>query len=666
MGGLSEALFCTAAAVLLIILHTIVCFLTDVNPLISGSFICALYIAFVAAFFVIRRNILSSKKISPMPEALNVLSDAVVNLPRPVVICPAESDRIIWYNKTAWDLFGKKNASFSEIFSTLEDRDGVVRLYAKGRKYIPDSFSSEGHGGKAYKVFIMNDVTELDLKTEELLGKQCAVAYVTVDNLEELLNYEQEDYRNASGDAESILRRWATEHGGVLKEYQQDKYIFLFEQSHIKEFINNGFDILDKVRGISVGDAGIPVTVSIGVSYGEGSLLDREREAQAALKTALQRGGDQAVVRMDGEVEIFGGRTKMQQKRTTVRARVVANELEALMKNASNVLVMGHRFADFDAFGACAGIAAMARHLGVSVNIISDLDDSSLDRCRSWLSSEKNNEGIFVDREGALDMIEPDTLLIIVDVNNVNQFESTTVAEKCEKTVIIDHHRKTADRDGEGVAISYIEPSAAAASELVAEMLEQILPSGTLTAKEADLLMAGILLDTNHFTKNTGTRTFSAALYLRGCGADVGEVQEFFKTELKDFQRELQFHENVEIYRNVCAIATADCNCTFKDKVPAAKAADKLLGVEGVKASFAVVPIGDEVHISARSTGKINVQLLLEKLNGGGHFDSAGTKLEGTTAEKAVVLLKEAIDSYFKEKNIRTGEIPSQRKDTVQ
>ncbi len=652
----AEIMFCAAAAVVLIILQTLLCIYSDLNPIVTGTFICALYIASVAAFSVIRKNVKAQGNSAPLPEALNVLSDAVVNLPTPVVICPAESDRIIWYNKAALERFGKKNAAFSDVFSTLEDVDGAVRLSAGGRQYVPESFTSEGRDKRAYTVFIMNDVTDVDERIRELCGKQCAVAYVTVDNLEELLSYEQEDYRNASGEAESILRRWATEHGGVLKEYQQDKFIFLFEQSYLDEFCGNGFDVLDKIRNISVGDAAIPVTVSIGVSVGEGSLTACEREAQAALKTALQRGGDQAVVRRGGQVEIFGGRTKMQQKGTAVRARVVANELGALMKEASNVLVMGHRFADFDAFGACVGISVMAKALGVPVNIISDLDDSNLDRCRSWLKTDKAYEGIFVDRDEALDMIEPDTLLIIADVNNISQFETSTVAEKCEKTVIVDHHRKTADRELEDVVISYIEPSASAASELVAEMLEQVLPSGTLTAREADLLLAGILLDTNHFTKNTGTRTFSAALYLKGCGADVGEVQEFFKTELEDFQRELRFHENVEIYRGICAIATSDGDCTFKDKVPAAKAADRLLGVEGVKASFSVVPIGDEVHISARSTGKINVQLLLEKLNGGGHFDSAGTRLEGTGTEKAVTLLKEAIDTYLDEKNIRAGE----------
>lgn len=647
-----DVIFLCAAAVVLILVQTVLCVYTDVNPYISGTFLAALCIAATAAYCFIRKKTEAALAESGLSEAMSVTASVASSLPYPVVICPADSEKIIWYNKSAAELFGKKNAEFSDIFSTAGERAGTVRLSAGDRIYQPETFTAVGKGGKSYNVFVMTDVTDTDARMDELFGRQCAVAYISVDNLEELLSYEQEDYRNASGEAESILRKWAQSHGGVLKEYQQDKYIFLFQLTCLEEFVKSGFDILDKIRAISVGDAGIPVTVSIGVGVGEGTLADREKEAQTALNTALQRGGDQAVLRDGTEVEIFGGKTKTQQKKTTVRARVVAGELASLMKKASNVLIMGHRFADFDAFGASVGIASMAMHMGVRVNIISDLDDSNLDRCREWIQNDERYVGVFTDRDGALEMIEPDTLLVIVDVNNISQFETSAVAEKCEKAVVIDHHRKTAERGDYGTVIDYIEPSASAASELVAEMLEQILPAGELTAREADLMLAGILLDTNHFTKNTGTRTFSAALYLRGCGADVGEVQEFFKTELEDFQRELKFHENVEIYRDITAIAVPEGDCSFKDKVPAAKAADKLLGVEGVMASFAVVPIGSEVHISARSTGKINVQLLLEGLRGGGHFDSAGTRLEGTDPGAAVKLLKSAIDAYLDENHI--------------
>lgn len=646
--GFPELLFCTVSAVLLIGVQTLICAYTDIMPAVSGIFICAVFVAAVCAFAVIRKNSAARKNAAPLTETLSVLAEAVVNLPSPCIICPGDSDLIIWYNKAASELFGRKRIMFSELFSTLPDFDDQVRLSAAGRRYLPVSYTGEGRDGKQYRVFIMKDVTDEDDRLQELVGRECAVAYITVDNLEELLNYEQEDYRSASGETEAVLRRWAAESGGILKEYQQDKYIFFFEKSRLSDFIHSGFDVLDKVRDVRVGATNIPVTVSIGISDGGETLFERERAAQSALETALQRGGDQVIVKYDSSVEIFGGKTKMPQKRTKVRARVVATELISLISESSNVLIMGHRYADFDAFGAAVGLARLCFFCGVPVNIVSDMDDTSLDRCRDWLSDKEEYRTAFVDADAAMDMIGSDTLLIIADVNNKNQFESSVLADHCSRFVIIDHHRKTADFEHTPL-ISYIEPAASAASELVAEMLEQALPSDELLPEEADLLMAGILLDTNQFTKNTGTRTFSAALYLRSSGADVGEVQEFFKTQLTDFQRELKFHSNVEIYRGICAIAVAEGECSVKDKVPAAKAADKLLSVEGVKASFAIVPIGTEVHISARSAGTINVQLLLERLRGGGHFDSAGTRLEGVSAESAVAMLKDAIDGYLSE-----------------
>ena len=496
----------------------------------------------------------------------------------------------------------------------------------------------------------MQDTTEYDLENARLEGKESAIAYITVDNLDELLNYEQEDYRNASGSTEKILREWATKSGGVLKEYQQDKYIFLFERSNIESFTKNGFDILDKIRDIRIGENSIPLTISMGVCAVDGTPLERERAAQSALDMALQRGGDQVVLKTDTGVEIFGGKTKIPQKRTKVKARVVANELVSHISSSSNVLIMGHRYADFDAFGACVGLARLSMFCGVPVNIVTDLDDSNLDNCRSWLAGEREYDGVFIDADSAMDLITSDTLLIIADVNNKFQFESGALAEHCPRVAIIDHHRKTAEFEKAPI-ITYIEPAASAASELVAEMLEQVLPSGVLLATEANLMMAGILLDTNQFTKNTGTRTFSAALYLRGIGADVGAVQELFKTDLWEFKRELKFHANVEIFEKETAIAVPLEPCTIKDKIPAAKAADKLLTVEGVKASFVLIPIGSEVHISARSTGTINVQLLLEKMQGGGHFDSAGTRLTDTTVDDVVAQLKAHIKAYFDERN---------------
>ncbi len=646
----TEIIIILATASLVIAAGALLATYTSLKPAIIAVLSIAFLVAASVLFLLIRKNVIRTKRRAPFPETVTVLAQSVVELPHPAFICTEDNDTVIWNNKAAAALFGTQKRRFFDIFSTLEENDGKLRLGAIGRRYSPISYTAEGDNGKIYKIFILHDVTDYDEKYALLSGKESAVAYITVDNLDELLNYEQEDYRTASGETEKLLRRWATEADGVLKEYQQDKYIFIFERSRLDKFRENGFDILDRIRDIRLGENSIPLTVSMGICAVNGTLAEREKAAQAALDTALQRGGDQAVIKTDSGVEIFGGKTKMPQKRTKVKARVVANELVAHISSSENVIIMGHRYADFDAFGACVGLARLCMFCGVPVNIVTDLDDSNLDTCREWITKEKAYGGVFIDGDSAMDLLSSDTLLIIADVNNKYQFESPALADHAQRVCIIDHHRKTADYDTPPL-ITYIEPSASAASELVSEMLEQILPADELLSVEANLMMAGILLDTNQFAKNTGTRTFSAALYLRGAGADVGEVQELFKTELCDFQRELKFHSNVEIYKGIAAIAIAQGECTLKDKVPAAKAADKLLTVEGVTASFAIVPIGNEVHISARSSGKVNVQLLLEKLKGGGHFDSAGTRLEGVSAKEAADMLKSAIDSYLKENN---------------
>lgn len=645
-----EIVFMSAIASIIIAADALLATYTSLKPVIIAILSIAFLFAASVLFLLIRKNIVRQKKRTPFPETVPLLAQSVVELPHPAFICTEDNDTVIWSNKAAALLFGTQSRKFFEIFETLEGNDGEIRLGSLGRRYSPISYTAEGDNGKDYKVFILHDVTDYDEKSAFLLGKESAVAYITVDNLDELLNYEQEDYRTASGETEKLLRHWAVEADGILKEYQQDKYIFIFERSKLDEFRETGFDILDKIRDIRLGENSIPLTISMGICAVNGTPSEREKAAQAALDTALQRGGDQAVVKTDAGVEIFGGKTKMPQKRTKVKARVVANELVAHISSSENVIIMGHKYADFDAFGACVGLARLCMFCGVPVNIVTDFDDSNLDRCRQWITEEEDYRGVFIDGDSAMDLFSSDTLLIIADVNNRYQFESPALADHAQRMCIIDHHRKTAEYENPPL-ITYIEPSASAASELVSEMLEQILPQKELLSVEANLMMAGILLDTNHFAKNTGTRTFSAALYLKGVGADVGEVQELFKTELCDFQRELKFHSNVEIYRNVAAIAIAQGECTLKDKVPAAKAADKLLTVEGVKASFAIVPIGNEVHISARSSGNINVQLLLEKLKGGGHFDSAGTRLEGVNAAEAANMLKDAIDSYLDKNN---------------
>lgn len=583
--------------------------------------------------------------------------ELIVKMPFPVIICNSAGN-IIWYNAAFSMRLGKKNitgmkfSAFAGIDAADIKNDGSengVPVSVGGRDYAVRCYSVSSKS-KKYFLTLWEDRTETERAVAEMNDNDTTVAYVMADNLEELAQYAKESTREAANELEKLLGEWAESSGGILKEYQSDRYIFLFRAAEMAGFVEKKFDILDRIREIRVGESSLSVTVSMGISRISGSLADKERVAAEALDMALQRGGDQAVVKSAKGLEFFGGKTQTVQKRTKVRARVIANELAAVMSKSSNVLIMGHRAADFDCIGACIGIARLASFCGVRFNIICNFKDPNFKKCYNRICGidEYGSGTVFVSAADAQELIGSDTLTVIVDVNSKMQLEAPAVAEMSGRTVYIDHHRKTAEFD-EAPLISYIEPSASSACELVAEILEQSVPSGTLLREEADIMYAGILLDTKQFTRNSGVKTFSAALYLRGEGANPAEAQTLFKACLDDFISEAKFESNVVIYRKVLAISCSDDeNNGPSDRIAAAKAADKLLTVEGVKASFALCRIGDKIHISARSSGEINVQLILEKLEGGGHFDSAATQLESSMSE-ALTRLKGAVDEYFRE-----------------
>ncbi len=584
-----------------------------------------------------------------------IMFDAVVKMATPVFLCDS-SERIIWYNNTTEELHSSKNKlygeSVSELFGvTLAEirsnrSDEGARLTCDGRSFRA-KFNHIKTDDDDYALVITTETTQLDALMDKIAGDELVVVYIIIDNLGEMMQYDSELYRPAASQIDEIIRDWADEYGGILKEYERDKYIFLTEARILDELILQKFDILDRVRAVRVGDTNLPLTISMGVSNIHGTYEEKERAAHAALDMALQRGGDQAAVKGDSSIDFYGGVTKTVQKRTNIRSRVISNELISAMKKASNVLIMGHRFADFDAFGACVGLAQIAMYCGAPVNIVSNMADRNLVGCRALLASSKEYQGIFVDTADAMDLLETGTLVIVADVNNLKTAELPELAYRTEMLAIIDHHRKTAEFEREP-DVEYIEPSASATCEIVAEMLEQVLPNDELSAAEATLMLAGITLDTNHFAKDTGTRTFSAAMYLRDRGADPGAVQELFRENYNDYIREVRFRSNVEIYRGRTAITVVeDAETDASDRIIAAKAADNLLKVNGIEASFAAVRLGDALHISARSAGKINVQLIMEELGGGGHFEGAGAQMKDKSAAEMLTALKAAIDKHL-------------------
>ncbi|MBP5237111.1 MAG: DHH family phosphoesterase [Clostridia bacterium] len=620
---------------------------------ISAGVIVAYVIALIVLTAAAARSTagkVSDQKLSPVLGQLMV--DVVLKLHMPVLICDL-TGKIIWYNRSLGTLAGSRGALYGITLNKVcglspeeVSSEGVVNNVSLGDRVFSATSYEIKAADKNYVLMVFDDSTELTRLERKCFEEDTIIMYIIIDNLDEMLEYVQEIYRTASTEIVEILKGWAASSGAMLKEYERDKFILVTDRKNLEQEVNEKFSILDEIRNVKVGDGSLPVTVSIGVSNIEGSLAEKAKAAQAALDMALQRGGDQAVLKSVDGIEFFGGRTKTVQKRTKVKARVIANELVTNMTEADNVLVMGHKYADFDSIGACVGIARLADFCNVPVNIVVDTSDENVAACRSRFSSLAKYDGRFVDSREGLDLVKTGTLLVIVDVNNLAHIECPQLEENIDKVAIIDHHRKTAEFKTEPI-ISYIEPSASSTCELISEMLEQTLSAGDLSKEEANMLLTGILLDTKQFSRNTGTRTFSAAQYLREEGASPSDAQDLFKTSLDDFVREAKFENDVVIYRKVIAISRSDSEGAPQDRVAAAKAADKLLGISGIMASFALVKIDNSVHVSARSTGKINVQLILEELKGGGHFDSAGAQVEDSSVLEVLSMLKDSIDHYL-------------------
>lgn len=641
----------------------------DVEPLRATAYSLGSYIACVTVIGVISilSGASSKKSFSDLRSSTfgNLSLDFIQRLYSPVVICD-EKGKIAWYNYALTSrlhirgtILGKYidnvcDATIERIVkSEAEDGIDVTFSDASDADVSKQFYRAKGYEvsskGQKYFMAIFADCTEAKNLYRRIEDENIIVAYAIIDNIDELMQYVQKTYTTTAANIEAVLRRHIESVGGIVRDYSDNKFLCIFEEKNLLNFKEDKFSMLDDVRELQIGESSIPVTISMGVADIKGTLIEKERMAQSALDMALQRGGDQVVIKSTEGVEYYGGKSKAVQKRTKVRSRVIASEFKMLIEKSSNVIVMGHKFADFDALASCLAVARIATSMNKKVCVVADKTDSNLASCFERLAESSDYNSLFVDKVEAQDLVQSGTLAVVVDVNNLSFCEAPDIVGSVQSLVIIDHHRKTAEYPVQP-SIVYIEPSASSASELLSEFLEHILPPGSLPKVEADMLYAGILLDTKKFTHSTGVRTFSSALYLRGEGASPLDAEAFFKTKIKDFLNEAKFESNVVIYKSVIAIALNDSeNNSSIVRVSASKAADRLLSVDGVQAAFALCKIDETVHISARSQGKINVQLILEKMGGGGHFDAAGAQVKNASIATALTTLRAAIDEYLAE-----------------
>lgn len=646
----TQLAFCIILCPLFITLYALASEYTAVDSVflaVTLSFLYLIIVALIATYYAKFTEKMPSLALQELFEENG--SYVFRNSTSPVIILDSYGT-LLWYNDamhTITDPHG--NFIGSNVVSIVEgklNKDFLMNqpVTVFGRIYKVEGFELSKEQDGLYLAWL-TDVTELTDIQRRYYDERVTVAYIAIDNVEDILQYVHEKFRDAVSVVDDTIKEWAASMNGVVKLYDNDKYIMLFDSSKLDECIANRFDILDKIRNSRVGD-GVSITASIGVSKAAGTLADRERAAREAIDLALQRGGDQVVYKSEDSIEYYGGRTKSLYKRSNVRSRTFANQLSALIVRSDNVIIMGHRYGDFDSIGASIGAARLAMRLGIKVNIAVDMRDANLQPCVDMMQNDESYSQVFVDSAEAFDLISPDTLVILVDHNNFERSQFSDISKRANKVVIIDHHRKT-DVVPDSVALSYIEPSASSTCELLAEMLEVTGMSGNILKEEADMLLAGILLDTKQFTRNTGTRTFGAAQYLRGAGANPTDVYNMFKTSPDDLAKESRFHTSITVYRENVAISSCEGETDDSFRIVASKAADKMLTLKNIEAAFALVKIGEQIHISGRSNGNINVQIILEKLHGGGHFDIAGAQVKSDSIISVLDTLKASIDDFL-------------------
>ena len=595
----------------------------------------------------------------------STVKSSLVNSPFPLILMET-SGNIIW-----------KSSKFVTEFANT-DIVGVVKGLAKEIKLdiLESKFNKEEIknqsiereitiGKKTYKVlgeyvkskkkkqneymmtlYFLDNTEKLNLE-QELKDKENCIGIITIDNYEEMVQMLPDEKKSLIlAEIEKNIYDWTANIGGLLVKTDRKTYMYFFNQKELENLKENKFDILDKVKEIDT-DETVSLTLSIAASNEGETNSDKYKSAQTAMDIVLGRGGDQAVIRENEKYTFFGGRTLEVAKRTKVKARTVARALEQIILESKDVMIMGHINADIDCMGSSLGIYRLAKDLGKEAYIVNNTTGETISSFIEALKEEKEYNDVLLNRSEALNKISEETLLVVVDTHKKSYVEVPELLEKTNKIVIIDHHRRSPDFI-ENAILSFHEVYASSAAELVTEILQYVETKVNLTTIETEGLYAGIMMDTKNFTFKTGVRTFEAAAYLRKKGVDILRVKKWFQSNLENYNLIAEIVKNAEIVKESIAISIYEKEDKNANLI-CAKAADELLTISDITASFVLGKQGDKICVSGRSIGDINVQLILEKLGGGGHITVAGAQIEGMTIEEAKQELITQINEYFSE-----------------
>ena len=585
--------------------------------------------------------------------------------------------RMIWSNKVFAELTGK-DQFYKKNISTIFPDVTADKLPVADKKEISEI--STQFGEKIYRVSMqrvelgeivadsetlentdknvsliamyMYDDTELKEYIKKNEDNKLVVALAYLDNYEEALE-SVEDVRRSLLIAliDRKITKYFSNFDGLVKKLEKDKYFLIMRQSSLDTLKEQRFHILDEVKTVNIGNE-MAITLSIGVGLNAATYIQNYEYSRIAIEMALGRGGDQVVIKNGNNITYYGGKTQQMEKATRVKARVKAQALKEFMSTKDRVVVMGHKITDVDALGAGIGIYRAGKTLGKPVHIVVNDPTKSI---RPLIAEYTNNSdyepSMFVDSAQAKDLIDNNTVVVVVDTNRPSYTECEELLYMTKTVVVLDHHRRGSEVI-ENAVLSYVEPYASSACEMVAEILQYFSDDLRIRSIEADCLYAGIVIDTNNFTTRAGVRTFEAAAFLRRSGADVTRVRKLLRDDLKSYQARADAVRTAHIYRKCFAISTCPSENLDSPTVVGAQAANELLNIAGVKASFVLTQYNNEIYISARAIDEINVQVMMEKMGGGGHMNIAGAQVKASPDE-VERMLKDIIDQEYQEENIK-------------
>ncbi len=658
----------------LLVLLDVWIYIYDYRAGIIVSSFLLIYFLGILFFRIYMRQYVVEELVSFATEYGQVQSKLLKELDLPYALLD-QSGKLIWSN-TAFDrLVEEKSAPHKGIHSFFEEitsdklpvdaEESNVEISYNGRDFtakmkrinvtdmLEHSSMVDLEDKENYLIGIyLYDETALKIALQENDDQSLALGLIYLDNYEEALEAVEEVRRSLLlALIDRKINKYIASVDGIVKKLEKDKYMVVLRKKAVTQLKENKFEVLEDVKTVNIGNE-IAVTLSIGIGLDGLTFSQNSEFARAGLDLALGRGGDQAVVKTPGSIQYFGGKSQQMEKSTRVKARVKAQALQEILSARDQVFVMGHRIPDVDSFGAAVGISVIAKSMQRKAHIVmNDVTTSLKPLVDLYKQSSDYEEDAIVGSTRALELVGNNAVLVVVDINRPAITECPELLKFCKAIVVLDHHRQGTESI-ENATLSYVEPYASSACEMVAEVLQYVNSGARLKGLEADCMYAGIVVDTNNFMTKTGVRTFEAAAYLRRSGADVTRVRKLFREDASEYMTKAKTIRDAVIYRNDYAISVCDATNCQSPTIVAAQAANELLNINGVKASFVFTEYQGKVHLSARSIDELNVQIVTERLGGGGHLNIAGAQFENTTVDAAVKLLQDTLDEMIANNDI--------------